>query len=97
MILTQEKLIKKIANEEGISMAMVRKVFDTADKIIFDHLSSTTPSEPMTVKLFNGISLECTYVPEKEMHTFDDIISKEKIWVKPKVTRYYNKKLNGYL
>lgn len=96
LTLTQDDLIKQIAKMEDINQAIVRKVFNAADKIIFDHLSSTTPSESMTAKLFKGISLECKYVPEREMHTFADIVSGEKIWVKPKVTRYYNKKLNGY-
>lgn len=45
MILTQDDLIKRIAKREDINVAMVRKVFKTAEKIIFDHLSSTTPSE----------------------------------------------------
>ena len=47
MILTQDDLIKRIAKKEDINVAMVRKVFKTAEKIIFDHLSSTTPSETM--------------------------------------------------
>ena len=75
---------------------MVRKVFKTAEKIIFDHLSSTTPSEINTIKPFDGLSIECKYMPEKEIHTYDDILVNEKIWAKPRITRHYNRKLNGY-
>ena len=75
---------------------MVRKVFKTAEKIIFDHLSSTTPSETNTIKPFDGLSIECKYIPKKEIHTYDDILVNEKIWAKPKITRHYNRKLNGY-
>lgn len=96
MILTQDDLIKRIAKREDINVAMVRKVFKSAEKIIFDHLSSTTPSETNTIKPFDGLSIECKYMPEKEIHTYDDILVNEKIWAKPKITRHYNRKLNRY-
>ena len=96
MIVTQEKLVKQIANIEDIDVATVRKIFESAEKIIFDYLSSTTSSENMTVKLMDGLSLECNYLPGKAIHTYDDIVCKPRIWTKPKITRYYNRKLNGY-
>lgn len=96
MILTQDDLIKRIAKKEDINVAMVRKVFKDAEKIIFDHLSSTTPSETNIVKPFDGLNIECKYIPEKEIHTYDDILVNEKIWAMPRITRHYNRKLNGY-
>ena len=96
MIITQDTLIKQIADKEDINVATVRDIFKSAEDIIFDHLSSTTPSENTVIKLLDGLSLECNYVPEKEIHTYDDIVCKPKIWSKPKITRYYNRKLNGY-
>lgn len=96
MIITQDTLIKQIADKEDINVAIVREIFKSAEDIIFDHLSSTTPSENIVIKLLDGLSLECNYVPEKEIHTYDDIVCKPKIWSKPKITRYYNRKLNGY-
>lgn len=96
MIITQDALIKQIADKEDINVATVREIFKSAEDIIFDHLSSTTPSENIIIKLLDGLSLECNYVPEKEIHTYDDIICKPRIWSKPKITRYYNRKLNGY-
>lgn len=96
MIINQENLIKQIAEREDINMATVRNIFESAEKIIFDHLSSTTPTENTIVKIFDGLSLECNYIPEKTIHTYADIKCKERIWVKPKITRYYNRKLNGY-
>ena len=96
MIITQDTLIKQIADKEDINVATVREIFKSAEDIIFDHLSSTTPSENTIIKLLDGLSLECNYVPEKEIHTYDDIVCKPRIWSKPKITRYYNKKLNGY-
>ena len=96
MIITQDTLIKQIADKEDINVATVRQIFKSAEDIIFDHLSSTTPSENTIIKLLDGLSLECNYIPEKEVHTYDDIICKPRIWSKPKITRYYNRKLNGY-
>ena len=96
MIITQDILIKQIADKEDINVATVREIFKSAEDIIFDHLSSTTPSENIIIKLLDGLSLECNYVPEKEIHTYDDIVCKPRIWSKPKITRYYNRKLNGY-
>ena len=96
MIITQDTLIKQIADTEDINVATVREIFKSAEDIIFEHLSSTTPSENTIIKLLDGLSLECNYVPEKEIHTYDDIVCKPRIWSKPKITRYYNRKLNGY-
>ena len=96
MIITQDTLIKQIADKEDINVATVREIFKSAENIIFDHLSSTTPSENTIIKLLDGLSLECNYIPEKEIHTYDDIVCKPRIWSKPKITRYYNRKLNGY-
>lgn len=96
MIITQENIIKQIAASEDMDAATVRRIFESAEKIVFDSLSSATPSENVIVKLMDGLRLECNYVPEKEIHTYDDIVCKPKIWAKPKITRYYNRKLNGY-
>ena len=96
MIITQENLVKQIAEKEDINVATVRDIFKSAEDIIFDYLSSTTPSENTVIKLLDGLSLECNYIPEKEIHTYDDITCKPRIWTKPKITRYYNRKLNGY-
>lgn len=96
MIITQESLIKQIAEKEDINVTTVRTIFKSAENIIFDHLSSTTPSKNTVIKLMDGLSLECNYIPAKEIHTYDNILCKAKIWTKAKITRYYNRKLNGY-
>lgn len=96
MIITQENLVTQIADQEGMNTATVRKIFKSAENIIFNRLSSTTSSESTIIKLIDGLSLECNYIPEKQIHTFADIVCEPRIWVKPKVTRYYNRKLNRY-
>lgn len=96
MTVTQDILIKQIAVKEDIDIATVRRVFKSAEDIIFDYLSSTTQSDKNVIKLLDGLSLECKYVPEKEIHTYNNIVCKPRIWAKSKITRYYNRKLNGY-
>lgn len=97
ILINQDTLIKDISSKEDINVATVRNVFNATEKLLFDYLSSTSPTENVVVKILDGLSVECKYCPEKEINTFDNIISKSKIWAKPKITRYYNKKLNGYL
>lgn len=96
MTITQDELIKQIAHKEDINVTTVRNVFKSAENIIFDYLSSTTPSENTLIKLLDGLSIECRNIPSKEIHTYDDIKCSERIWAKPKITRYYNRKLNDY-
>lgn len=96
MIVTQEDIIKQVAKREDIKVSAVRNIFKTTENIIFEYLSSTTPTENMIVKPLNGLSLECNYVPEREIHTYDHIKCDPRIWTKSKVTRHYNRKLNGY-
>lgn len=74
----------------------MQSIYKTLEKYIFENLSSTTPTESTIVKLLDGLSLECNYIPEREIHTYDYIKCEPRIWVKPKVTRYYNRKLNRY-
>lgn len=96
LTITQEHLINEIANKENLNVATVRDIFHSAEDIIFAHLSSTTPSENVVIKILDGFSVECSYVPERKIHTYDEITCKPKIWAKPKITRYFNRKLNGY-
>ena len=51
MIITQDSLINQIADREDISVATVRNIFNSAEDIVFDHLSSTPPSENIVIKL----------------------------------------------
>lgn len=96
MTITQENIIKDISNREDIDVATVRKVFKATEKCIFDYLSSTTPAENTVVKVLDGLRLEGAYIPKHEINTYEHINCEPRIKVKSKVTRYYNRKLNGY-
>lgn len=99
MIITQESLFRQIADKENLDVATVRKVFKSAEDIIFDHLSSTAPSEDIIVKLFKGISLERKYIKKKKYSKgmFQNVNSGEHIRVKANSSKYYSKKVNDKL
>ena len=65
MIVTQDSLIKQIAVQENVDIKTVQNIFKSTENIIFKHLSSTTPSENIIIKLFNGINLERKYIEKK--------------------------------
>ncbi len=99
MIITQDALIRQIADNEDISVATVRNVFKSAEDIIFDHLSSTTPSKNIIIKLLNGFSLERKYIPKKKYSKgmFKNIDCLERVKVKANSSAYYSKKVNDKL
>lgn len=99
LIITQDTLIKQIADKEDINVATVRNIFKSAEDIIFDYLSSTTPSENMIVKILNGISLERKYIPKKKYSKgmFQNLDCPEHVNVKANSSTYYSKKINDEL
>ena len=99
MIITQDTLIKQIADKEDISVATVREIFKSAENIIFDHLSSTIPSENIIIKILNGISLERKFIPKKNYSKgmFQNIDCQEHVNVKANSSAYYSKKVNDEL
>jgi hypothetical protein len=99
LIITQDSLIKQIADKEDINVATVRNIFKSAEDIIFDHLSSTTPSENIIIKILNGISLERKYIP-KRIYTkgmFKNIDCPEHVNIKVNSSTYYTRRINDKL
>lgn len=99
MNINQNTLINQIAKKENINIATVRKIFRSAENIIFDYLSSTTPSEDVSIKLFNGISIKRNYLEEKKFSKgmFRDITCPEHVNVKACISKYYNSQINHKL
>lgn len=79
-----------------MNVAAVRNVFKSAEGIVTDYLSSTTPTDSYVIKLLNGISIESKYIPKKNVNRgmFKNITTKEKINVSGKVTKHYKQKIN---
>lgn len=98
MIVTRDELIKKIAKKENINVSTVRQILDALEDTAFDCFSHTTPTENVIVKLMNGVNMECTFIPGKDIRKgmFQNTACADRLKVKSCVTRYYNRKLNGY-
>lgn len=101
MTIVQEDIIKEIASVEDINIATVRLIFKSAEKIIFDYLSSTSssPTEKIDIKIFNGMSVERNYI-DRKIYTkgmFEDLDCPEHVKLKASVSKYYNNRVNEKL
>ncbi len=97
MIINEEQLIKDIACNEGENTATVRKVINGIEHSLYSYLSCAAPDETVTVKILKGLSIESKYIPAKKCRdprTQDTITTNPKLRCKPKLTDYFNKKLN---
>lgn len=99
MNVTQDVLINQIATKEDIDVATVRKIFKATENIIFDYLSSITPSEEVNIKLLNGINIKRKYIKKKKYSKgmFQNIECPEHVNVKACLSKYYNGQVNQYL
>ena len=96
--ITKENLIRNIAEQTNKTMINVREIYDALEKVIFDTLSSVNANNDVTIRLFEGISLDGIYVPEKTK--VNNLTGKESLVeskIKPKfnITRSYIEKLNS--
>ncbi len=94
---TKETLIKDIAKRTNKNISDVRDVYNALEKTIFDILSSVDVNGDITIRLFEGISLDGTYIPEKtKQNNLTGEVSFVNSKIKPKfnITRSYCEKLN---
>lgn len=99
MNVTQDVLINQIATKEDIDVATVRKILKSAENIIFDYLSSITPSEEVNIKLLNGINIKRKYIKKKKYSKgmFQNIECPDHVNVKVYLSKYYNGQVNQRL
>lgn len=99
MIITQDDLINEISKKEDIDVATVRKIFKSAENIIFAYLSSTPPIENIVIRIFKGLSLKRKYIEKKRYSKglFEDIDSPEHVNISGNITKYYISKVNDKL
>ena len=99
MNVTHDVLINQIATKEDIDVATVRKILKSAENIVFDYLSSITPSEEVNIKLLNGFNIKRKYIQKKKYSKgmFQNIDCPEHVSVKACLSKYYNGQVNQYL
>lgn len=95
---TKENIIKDIAKQTNKNISDVRDVYNALEKTIFDILSSVNINGDISIRLFEGISLDGIYVPEKTKQnnlTGEVRFVESKIKPKFNITRSYCEKLNS--
>lgn len=96
--ITKENLIKDIAKQTNKNIGDVRDIYNVLEKTIFDILSSVETNGDISIRLFEGISLDGIYVPEKTKQnnlTGKTTLVESKIKPKFNITRSYCEKLNN--
>ena len=94
---TKENIIKDIAKQTNNNICDVREIYNALENVIFDTLSSVSKDRDVCIRLFEGISLDGVYVPEKEKKnnlTGKTSFVESKIKPRFNITRSYCEKLN---
>lgn len=95
---TKENLIKDISKQTNNNISDVKEIYNALENLVFDILSSVDENKDVDIRLFEGISLDGTYVPAKEKKnnlTGKTSLVESKIKPKFNITRSYVEKLNN--
>ena len=93
--ISKKKLVKSIRNSH--TKTVIRSVYNLLEDIIFDYLSSVDKKQDVCIRLFEGISLDGIYIPEKtKKNNLTGEVNLVESKIKPKfnITRSYCEKLN---
>lgn len=94
---TKESLIRDMAKQTNKNINDVKDIYNALENAIFDILSSVNTNGDISIRLFEGISLDGTFIPEKTKKnnlTGKTSLVKSKIKPKFNITRSYCEKLN---
>lgn len=94
-VISKKNLIKSIRNSH--TKAVIRSVYGILEDALFESLSMVSKKQDVRIKLFEGISLDGEYIPEKTKKnnlTGQTNLVESKIKPKFNITRSYCEKLN---
>lgn len=94
--ISKKRLIRSIRNFH--TKTAIKNIYSTLENIVFESLHSVDKKNDICIKLFEGISIDGKYVPEKtKKNNFTGEIDIVESRIKPKfnVTRSYCDKLNN--
>lgn len=97
-VITKENLIRDIAKQTNNNISDIKPIYNALESFIFDTLSSVNANEDVCIRLFEGISLDGIYIPEKIKKnnlTGETHLVQSKIKPKFNITRSYCEKLNS--
>lgn len=94
-VISKRRLVKSIKSYH--TKSVVKDIYGLLESVIFNSLSSVDKNQDVCIRLFEGVSLDCAYVPEKTKKnnlTGELCFVESKIKPKFNITRYYCEKLN---
>lgn len=97
-VVKKENLIRDVAKQTNNNISDVKLIYNTLENLIFNILSSVDENEDVCIRLFEGVSLDGKYVPEKTKKnnlTGETHFVESKIKPKFNITRSYCEKLNN--
>ncbi len=97
-VVKKENLIREVAKQTNNNISDVKIIYNALEDIIYKILSSVDENEDVCIRLFEGISLDGTYIPEKTKKnnlTGETHFVESKIKPKFNITRSYCEKLNN--
>ena len=94
---TKDMLIKQVARKSKLTIEQVKEAVYLLEDEVFEVLSTTSEDKDVSVRLFEGITIDATFVPGKTK--VNNLTGKEievagKIKPKANITRYYVSNLN---
>ena len=95
--ITKENLIKDVAKQTNNSITNVKSIYNALENTIFGKLSSVDVNRDVSIRLFEGISLDGIYLLEKtKKNNLTGEVNLVESKIKPKfnITRSYCEKLN---
>lgn len=95
-VMSKKKLIKSVKSLH--TKSVIKYIYNLLENTIFDNLSSVDKKQDLCIRLFEGISLDGTYIQEKtKKNNLTGEISFVESKIKPKfnITRSYCEKLNN--
>lgn len=96
--ITKESLIKNVAKKANQTITDTKDIYNALEDIIFNLISSVSEEQDVCIKLFEGVTLDGTFISEKTKRnnlTGEIKIVSSKIKPKFNITRSYCEKLNG--
>lgn len=98
-VYTKAQIIKLVARKARIRRSLVKKIYVALEEEIMRLLADANDDNGVSLRLFEGISIDSEFLPEKEKLnnlTGEKIITHKKIKAKANITRYYCDKLSNY-
>lgn len=96
---TKDMLVRNIADMCDENMSTIRNIYNLLEQNVAKLLSSADPNTDISIRLFEGITIDSTFIPEKTKInnlTGQVITATSKIKPKANITRSYCEKLTNH-